>query len=173
MITLIYENDNPVTQDTYDNIMSQIDLLTLECPSCHHTGNLIKHAKYNRTFRVSDSIITIKIVRVLCKECGHTHAILLCDFVPYSQILIDDQLDIMNDQGNEISSIKEVELKKFYERVGNYILQNYKRSEYIENKVNHNQKIDITKRTKKQKYHKRKYINEKKVKSYIHSIANE
>ena len=140
MITLIYENDNPVTQDTYDNIMSQIDLLTLECPSCHHTGSLIKHAKYNRTFRVSDSIITIKIVRVLCKECGHTHAILLCDFVPYSQILTDDQLDIMNDQGNEISSIKEAELKKFYERVGNYILQNYKMSEYIENKVNHNQK---------------------------------
>ena len=39
-----------------------------------------------------------------------------------------------------MSSIGEAELKKFYERVGNYILQNYKRSEYIENKVNHNQK---------------------------------
>ena len=94
MITLFYENDKLFNQDTYDNIISQIDLSTLECPTCHHSGCLIKHARYNRTFRVSHSIITVKITRVLCKECGHTHAILLCDFVPYSQILIDDQLDI-------------------------------------------------------------------------------
>lgn len=86
---------------------------------------------------------------------------------------IDLLEDIMNDQGNEISSIKEAELKKFYERVGNYILQNYKKTEYIEDKTNDNQKTDITRSTKKQKYHKRKYLNEKKAKSYIHSIANE
>ena len=86
---------------------------------------------------------------------------------------IDLLEDIMNNQENEISSIKEAELKKFYERVGNYILQNYKKTEYIEDKNNDNQKTDITRRTKKQKYHKRKYLNEKKVKSYIHSIANE
>lgn len=105
MITLFYENDKLFNQDTYDNIVSQIDLLTLECPTCHHSGCLIKHARYNRTFRVSHSVITVKIIRVLCKECGHTHAILLCDFVPYSQILIDDQLDIItNDNDQEILS---------------------------------------------------------------------
>lgn len=103
MITLFYENDKLFNQDTYDNIISQIDLFTLECPTCHHSGCLIKHARYNRTFRVSHSIITVKITRVLCKECGHTHAILLCDFIPYSQILIDDQLDILtNDNDQEI-----------------------------------------------------------------------
>lgn len=105
MITLFYENDKLFNQDTYDNIISQIDLFTLECPTCHHSGCLIKHARYNRTFRASHSIITVKITRVLCKECGHTHAILLCDFVPYSQILIDDQLDILtNDNDQEILS---------------------------------------------------------------------
>lgn len=62
--------------------------------------------------------------------------------IPYQPII----KKIMNDQENEISSIKETELKKFYEGVGNYILQ---------------------------KYHKTKYLNEKKVKSYIHRIANE
>lgn len=49
MITLFYENDKLFNQDTYDNIVSQIDLLTLECPTCHHSGCLIKHARYNRT----------------------------------------------------------------------------------------------------------------------------
>lgn len=42
----------------------------------------------------------------------------------------------MEEQGGDISSIKEVELNKFYERVGNYILQNYKKSEYIYDQTN-------------------------------------
>lgn len=101
MITLFYENDNIFTQDTYDKIIDQLDFLTLECPSCKHSGCLIKHAKYPRTFRMANSIITVHILRVLCKECGHTHAILLCDFVPYSQILLDDQVDILTSNNDE------------------------------------------------------------------------
>lgn len=101
MITLYYENDNIFTQDSYDKIIDQLDFLTLECPSCKHSGCLIKHAKYPRTFRMSNSNITVNIVRVLCKECGHTHAILLCDFVPYSQILLSDQLDILQSDNDE------------------------------------------------------------------------
>lgn len=105
MITLFYKNDNPFKQDTYDHIIDQIDLLTIECPSCHHTGHLIKHAKYPRTFRSNGKEINITILRVLCKHCGKTHAILLCDFVPYSQILLDDQIDIItNDDDEELLS---------------------------------------------------------------------
>ena len=85
----------------YDKIIDQLDFLTLECPSCKHSGCLIKHAKYPRTFRMANSIITVHILRVLCKECGHTHAILLCDFVPYSQILLDDQVDILTSNNDE------------------------------------------------------------------------
>ena len=44
---------------------------------------------------------------------------------------LDMLQEVMEEQGGDISSIKEAELNKFYERVGNYILQNYKKSEYI------------------------------------------
>lgn len=30
--------------------------------------------------------MTLSVVRVYCKACGHTHALLLSSFVPYSQI---------------------------------------------------------------------------------------
>lgn len=95
MITLFYENDNMFNQDTYDNIIDQVDFMTVRCPHCKHSGCLTKHARYKRTFRLPDSAITISILRVLCKECGHTHAVLLCEFVPYSQILLDDQISII------------------------------------------------------------------------------
>ena len=36
--------------------------------------------------------------------------------------------EVMDEQGGDISSIKEAELNKFYERVGNYILQNFKKA---------------------------------------------
>ena len=101
MITLYYENNNTFTQDTYDNIIDQTDLMTLKCPSCKHSGCLIRHARYPRTFRMSNSTVTINIVRVLCKECGHTHAILLCTFVPYSQILLNDQIAILQSEDED------------------------------------------------------------------------
>ena len=101
MITLFYENDNTFRQDTYDKIINQVDFMTIKCPTCSHSGCLIKHARYKRTFRLPDSAVTISILRVLCKECGHTHAVLLCEFVPYSQILLEDHINIIiNDDDN-------------------------------------------------------------------------
>lgn len=101
MITLYYENDNIFNQDTYDKIINQVDFLTLECPSRNHSCCLIKHARYSRSFRLPNSVITINIVRVLCKECGKTHAVLLCDFVPYSQILLNNQIEIIKSDNDE------------------------------------------------------------------------
>lgn len=101
MITLFYENDNTFRQDTYDKIIDQVDFMTIRCPTCRHSGCLIKHARYKRTFRLPASTVTISILRVLCKECGHTHAVLLCEFVPYSQILLEDHINIIrNDDDN-------------------------------------------------------------------------
>ena len=94
MITLFYENDSIFNQDTYDNIKDQVDFMNVRCLHCKHSGCFIKYARYKRTFRLPDFTITISILRVLCKECGHTHAVFLCDFVPYSQILLDDQMSI-------------------------------------------------------------------------------
>lgn len=106
MITLYYENNNTFTQYNCLKIIDQTDFITLKCP---------------RTFRMSNST---DIVRVLCKECGHTHAILLCTFVPYSQILLNDQITILQSDDED----------KFLSDNPNFDLYDIK---YIENSLIH------------------------------------
>ena len=76
----------------------------------------------------------------------------------------------MEEQGGDISSIKEAELNKFYERVGNYILQNYKKNEYIYDQTNSKKSSSFS---KKRNYRTRKYLSEIRIKSYILEVSNE
>lgn len=109
MIGLYYENNNTFTQYNSLKIIDRTDFITLKCP---------------RTFRMSNSTVTIDIVRVLCKECGHTHAILLCTFVPYSQVLLNDQITILQSDDED----------KFLSDIPNFDLYDIK---YIENSLIH------------------------------------
>ena len=60
-----------------------------ECPYCHSTGNCKTHATYQRS--IIDIIHgkpvyqEIRISRIICESCGHTHAILPDTIIPYSQ----------------------------------------------------------------------------------------
>ena len=58
------------------------------CPSCRSTGNCINHAYYDRMIidYISGNVVvkTVHILRVKCKSCGHTHAILPDFIIPYS-----------------------------------------------------------------------------------------
>lgn len=105
MITVNYENDNPISQFIYDNIINDIDFLTVQCPSCTHSGHLIKYGHYHRNLRTCEGTISLKILRVRCKLCGKTHAVLLVDFVPYSQIPLDDHLSIIQCDPSDDDSI--------------------------------------------------------------------
>ena len=83
---------------------------------------------------------------------------------------LDMLQEVMEEQGGDISSIKEAELNKFYERVGNYILQNYKKSEYIYDQTDSKKASSFS---KKRNYRTRKYLSETRIKSYILEVSNE
>ncbi len=85
MITIKTENDNPISQDLYNKIIDSLDLNLIPC-TCGHSGCLIRHGSYKRKLQLRENMVTLSIVRVYCKECGCTHALLLSSFVPYSQI---------------------------------------------------------------------------------------
>lgn len=85
MITIKTENYNHISQDFYNKIIDFLDLTLIPC-TCGHSGSLIRHGSYKRKIPLKDRIITLTVVRVYCKHCGHTHALLLSSFVPYSQI---------------------------------------------------------------------------------------
>lgn len=58
----------------------------MECPFCN-SDKLIKWGSYERNINYIDNDIVIykviKIQRVRCKECGHTHAIIPSCIIPY------------------------------------------------------------------------------------------
>lgn len=85
MITIKTENYNHISQDFYNKTIDSLDLNLIPC-TCGHIGGLIRYGSYKRNIQLKDDVITLTIVRVYCKQCGHTHALLLSSFVPYSQI---------------------------------------------------------------------------------------
>lgn len=93
MITILTENYNTISQGIYDEIIGSLEIKQLSC-TCGHRGCLERHARYSRSLRISGEKILIRIIRLRCRECGRTHAILLSIMVPYSQIPYADQQSI-------------------------------------------------------------------------------
>lgn len=94
MITLSVDICNPVSQDFYDKTICNLQFHQLIC-TCGHSGCLTIHGYYDRTVKAGDCDLRLRVCRVICSECGHTHALLLSSIVPYSQVSLPDQVDII------------------------------------------------------------------------------
>lgn len=102
MITLLIEENNPLTPNFYNNLISNLQFHQLTCP-CGHSGGLSVHGYYNRSIKLSSGKTTFRICRVICEHCGHTHAILLSSMVPYSQVSTSDHITIIDNYNNHNS----------------------------------------------------------------------
>lgn len=71
----------------YEKYMLWLDVLKLECNFCHKRGECVRHGYYERGYLLESgdlqSNTRIMILRVRCKGCGHTHAVLPDEVVPY------------------------------------------------------------------------------------------
>lgn len=67
--------------DEYEN---NINYGYIECPICEST-KMISYGSYERNIGIFDQYFKIKIKRVKCKECNHTHALLPSFILPYFQ----------------------------------------------------------------------------------------
>ncbi len=94
MITLFTEENNPLTQIFYNNLINQIQFHQLTC-TCGHSGCLSIHGYYTRCIKTSSGKLPLRICRVKCSCCGHTHAILLSSMIPYSQISAGEYITII------------------------------------------------------------------------------
>jgi len=95
MITLFVEENNPLTQNFYNDLIANLQFHQLTCP-CGHSGCLSIHGYYRRSIKSPEGKTLFRICRVKCKSCNHTHAILLSSMVPYSQVSMSDHLGIIN-----------------------------------------------------------------------------
>ena len=94
MITVLNKECNDFSQDFYDSVVEDIQLHMVECP-CGKSGCLIRFGHYTRMIKYMSELIPLMIQRVFCKECLHTHALLLSGMVPYSQVSLEDQQEII------------------------------------------------------------------------------
>lgn len=94
MLTVPVQDFNTFTQEFYDSVIAGLQLHQLEC-SCGHSGCLSFHASYERSVTTPSGKKPLIICRVICSECSHTHALLLSSMVPYSQIPVKIQQDIV------------------------------------------------------------------------------
>ncbi len=95
MITIKTKKIKTLNQNTYNSFINSLDLGILTC-SCGHSGCLTKHAYYIRSIKAdSDLLVDISVLRVKCSHCGKTHAVVPYLIVPYSQITVIDQLNII------------------------------------------------------------------------------
>ena len=102
MITLLVEENNPLTPNFYNDLISNLQFHRLTCP-CGHSGCLSVHGYYNRSVKLPEGKVTFRICRVICEQCGHTHAILLSTLVPYSQVSAQDHISIIDNYNHGIS----------------------------------------------------------------------
>lgn len=94
MITLIVEGCNDLNQEIYDKILDLLPLYQIRCV-CGQVGYLVHHAYYNRKVKRRKETIDLCVLRVKCQSCGRTHAILTDQIVPYEQVAVDIQQDMI------------------------------------------------------------------------------
>lgn len=94
MITIFTNDYNTISQNTYDTMISSLQIHQLKC-SCGHCACLVRHGSYFRTVRTSIDPARIRITRLKCSICGRTHAVLPASLVPYSQIPLHVQKSIL------------------------------------------------------------------------------
>ena len=94
MIMIMDKGCNPVCEEIYKKIIAGLGLHQLTC-TCKRTGTFTKYGTYSRKLRYGDEAQEISIQRVICSECGRTHALLPSSIVPYAQIPLREQVIII------------------------------------------------------------------------------
>ena len=96
MITLKVDKLNrEISQKLYDEIIESVDIHLLECTCKRH--NMVVHGYYSRKIKTNNGNIELVVLRVRCKDCGRTHAVLISFIVPYQSIEMSVLIDIIDD----------------------------------------------------------------------------
>lgn len=89
-------------QISYNNSISELQIHQISCPCCHH-HNLCWHGCYKRKVFTNSNggdKVTLKVSRLKCQFCEATHALLPQNLVPYQQIPLDIQTDVITQSAN-------------------------------------------------------------------------
>lgn len=94
MITLISDFGKSISQRYYDEQIEHLPVERIQC-ACGHRGCLIRHGHYSRTVKSISGTIKLRVLRLKCRCCGRTHAVLPACVVPYSQVSLPSQITMI------------------------------------------------------------------------------
>ncbi len=87
-------------KDYRENILRYLEVLELICPKCG--SRTVFHATYERHVHIDEIVEWLTIQRVICSECGGTHAV-IPDFIrPYKHYSTYDSEMSLRDVDNGI-----------------------------------------------------------------------
>ncbi len=95
MITVIFKECNDFSQKEYDRMMDGIQLHQAVC-TCGKKGCLIRYGHYTRCVKLNCVLVRLTVQRVYCTECRTSHALIPSILVPYSQVPLHDQQQILD-----------------------------------------------------------------------------
>lgn len=95
MIITNFPSNFKLNQINYDKIIASIDFDSIVCNSCSH-HDWVFHATYLRSVDFLVRNVKIKIVRIICLNCGKTHAILVNDMIPFSILSHSDIINVLS-----------------------------------------------------------------------------
>lgn len=107
MITFKMKNFN-IDINNYLEFVANLEVKTIKCPYCG-TAHMERHGYYRRYINISETKHYIKILRVRCKICGRTHAVLPDFIIPYLHEPIKDMINVVT---SKTSSSIEDNIKK-------------------------------------------------------------
>jgi hypothetical protein len=104
---------------------------TFRCPCCNASRSFIRHATYFRNICIFENFKfcekRIKILRLLCKSCKSTHAVLPAETLPYGYYSFSCIFEIFiqyymkNQSGQKISDKYSISFQIAYKYISRYI----------------------------------------------------
>ena len=86
----------PTLASNYKAFTSTLCLNNIICHNCNSNNSFVRHAYYKRSYYSPNNLIYINILRIKCKCCKKTFALLPPDIIPYSRLLLKYHQDIHN-----------------------------------------------------------------------------
>lgn len=125
MLSQISSKFKYLTQRIYNKYIYSIGFSTCNC-SCGATGRFIMHGYYCRSLKTPLGKLRLRILRVKCKSCGITHAVLHPCIIPYSQIPLYDAINIIEAYETKESYVEILDDNpEITESDVRYIIKNY------------------------------------------------
>lgn len=91
----LFANDYPDFQSYYDACLQSWDLRFISCSKCVENTLMRKNGFYRRRIETGRGTESVRIQRMRCPCCGRSDALFPFDIVPYSPIMAEEHVAII------------------------------------------------------------------------------